>query len=261
MGGEVPMTKFVGVAGLAGAGKDTTAQALVYWLNRRGISARIERFAYPLKKAAELVFGPDFDRRSEKERVREVFFDNPTHMRPFGSNSVRVGHAMTNLLLSTGTQMRGGYTGSLSPRQYQQFLGDAAKLAGGRDIYCRMLRERATANPCEVVIVPDARFEFELKMCDYAIFVDTHNTPPDRESTHASEHLAIDTQNWVNGCREWPLTDPPPYRFDFWLSNPVEHWNTSILDDLVKRAVNHIVTDLNLVGDHVRPPYPTLTAN
>lgn len=170
----------IGILGLAGAGKDTTALLLQQALADKGLTFKIDRFAAPLKDAARTVFGENFDDRDVKEVPVSV---DPDHM-------LEIVFWMCDKLGFTDTEMDAassrfaetlGILEECSPRKFQQLLGT--------DVV-RTVRPTAWIDRIASLkgnyIIPDCRFENELQGTN--ILVMTPDTVPKPE--HPSEHLA-----------------------------------------------------------------------
>lgn len=172
----------IGILGLAGAGKDTTALLLQQALAEKGYTFKIDRFAAPLKDAARKVFGSNFDDRDIKEVPVPV---DPDHM-------LEVVYWMCDSLGFTDAEMDKaselfaetlGILDVCSPRKFQQLLGT--------DVV-RVVRPTAWVDRISGLhgnyIIPDCRFENELQGTN--ILIARYGFVPKPE--HPSEHLAWD---------------------------------------------------------------------
>lgn len=172
----------IGILGLMGAGKDTTALLLQQALKEKGYDFKIDRFAAPLKDAARKVFGENFDDRDVKEVPVSV---DPDHM-------LEIVFWMCDKLGFTDTEMDKasslfaetlGILDVCSPRKFQQLLGTEV---------VRAVRSTAWVDRVAALkgnyIIPDCRFENELQGTN--ILVIRPETVP--KPAHPSEHLAWD---------------------------------------------------------------------
>lgn len=76
----------IGIVGIAGAGKDTFAKMLQEEMHKIGVIDKntvIMRYAYHLKKCAELAFGTAFDDRDVKDESVPVTIHRK-HLAPAG---------------------------------------------------------------------------------------------------------------------------------------------------------------------------------
>lgn len=172
----------IGILGLAGAGKDTVGAAI-----RRDHDVVLERFAAPLKDAARLVFGEDFDERD----VKETPVGLPLHMRMrmyeaqerlftelrFSNPQIAKAQSLCSSFFDQELQ--------LSPRKYQQVLGTEVV----RSIRPRAFIERVTHGEYECpVLVTDCRYENELGEKNYLVI--RPGLWNAEKPGHESEHLA-----------------------------------------------------------------------
>lgn len=185
----------IGILGVAGAGKDTFAELFL----KHRPEFQLMRFAQPLKKAAEHVFGVDFDDRAVKEVPVEVtrelydrmvegamlccsdlgfteqeeneaslyFFEVFQHMDPFVQDEDEMAH--------------------ISPRLYQQLLGtEVIRKARDSAFVDRVRNQRGDG------VIADCRFGNELPAADALVLVVRPSVFPDTRPEHKSEHLAWD---------------------------------------------------------------------
>ena len=186
----------IGIMGLAGAGKDTFAEELLKHLP----GARIDRFASPLKKAAEYVFGPYFDDRVVKEKRIPVtastydrmiegamqvcnelgFTEQEEEAASLYFFESALGEKDPDLYLSCEDLPR------ISPREYQQLLGTEV---------IRKVRETAFSDRIKnmqgMVLLTDCRFSTEVQAVDYVLLVVRESVYGARPE-HSSEHLSWD---------------------------------------------------------------------
>lgn len=181
----------IGILGLAGAGKDTTALLLQQALKEKGYDFKIDRFAAPLKDAARKVFGSNFDDRDVKEVPVSV---DPDHMLEVVFWMCdKLGFCDCEMAKASELFMEHlGLHTEMSPRTFQQKLGTEI---------VRSIRVTAWADRVALLkgnyIIPDCRFETELVATDANILVMRPETVPKPE--HPSEHLAWDLTHKL-GC-------------------------------------------------------------
>lgn len=174
----------IGLIGLAGAGKDTSAVILQRVLAEQGLKFEIDRYAAPLKNAAKEVFGANFDERSVKEV--DVFVNQDTMIEASFRCLRRLGfteaeHDKASELFFEHI----GFLEYLSPRLYQQLLGTEVVRAVRPSAWVDRIR-RLNRN----IIIPDARFENEVSDCNLLITRFQNIDKP----KHPSEYLAWDLQ-------------------------------------------------------------------
>jgi len=171
--------------GLAGAGKDTSALILQRVLAEQGYKFEIERYAKPLKTAAERVFGKDFDDRDFKEvpvkvnqdRMIEATFDC-LHSLKF----TEAEHEQASELFFEHL----GFKPVLSPREYQQVLGTEVVRTVRQSAWVDRLKNVTDRN----LIITDTRFENEVQYTNILVRRFENLDRP----KHPSEHLAWDLQ-------------------------------------------------------------------
>lgn len=177
------MPETFGILGLAGAGKDTAALGIL-----KDHDITIERLAAPLKRAAEKVFGPDFDDRSVKE-VPVLINSNPGHTHRYFA-AEELFHELNFSLAEYRVAWRAyseviGQLVEMSPRQFQQLLGTEVVRAARPNAFVECIQNRESDVPAVVV---DTRFENELQDVNFLIVRPglCNEEPP----VHASEVLA-----------------------------------------------------------------------
>lgn len=175
----------IGVIGLAGAGKDTFAEAVADALAEM---VHITRYAAPLKAAAECVFGPKFDQREVKEVPVYLVGDAQDRMleatfqmcRDLGFDSAQMEKA-GELYAETL-----GLYDYISPRKYQQLAGTEVVRAVQEDAFIRNIKN-TDSGPYDL-IVPDVRFENELLDVNVLVI----RNKPAAVAVHPSEQFAAD---------------------------------------------------------------------
>lgn len=194
----------IGFVGLAGAGKDTAAEILA-----AGIGYKIDRFAAPLKAAAELVFGPDFDKREVKEvpvHITLGLFDDmmdaafACSYALFGDDQAKLNSAgvLFDRVFAVYDPMRLEPVEFISPRTFQQLLGTEVM----RQVKDSCFRDRLFT--LDNVLIPDVRFANELDVCDKVFLIVREGQPvPDVTKVHVSEVLAVvNTKAFNEGARQ-----------------------------------------------------------
>lgn len=183
----------VGLAGLAGAGKDTFAVMLQEELSKLGHSFVIDRYAGLLKEAARQVFGETFDDRDVKEELVFVTPDLLDRM----VDSCDYLQLVLNLRGDVGLHWwdlfdihLGGLTW-ISPRLFQQLVGTELGRSIDENIWVNYLKNKSGN-----LIVPDVRFENEL--LDLNILI--KRWLPHIKPEHPSEHFAYDLSVNIAKC-------------------------------------------------------------
>lgn len=197
------MAKIIGIAGLAGAGKDSFSIALERALVAAGYPARIERFAEPIRKmSAHMGLNP-YDRET-KER-KHTFY----HGRFWGLLCEAVEAVLAERVAAqdrarlcgfvidavTKRFSRVGCQVSISPRELMQIIGTE----GGQRVHKGLWADAALMQWRALpgyVLVPDCRFEHEAKQMNYLFVVCRPGIV--RNSAHVSEALA---ERLTNGIR------------------------------------------------------------
>lgn len=177
----------IGIIGLAGAGKDTLGEILVQQMP----GYRLEKFAKPLKDAARIVFGDNFDDRDQKD-VRRYMGDE--HVGDDMDKALLLLEDALNLSPSEFDEVSRlhedhlDYEIFLSPREYQKDIGDIVREVRPSAFVDRIRDE-------ENLIITDARFDNELEIADRIILVMRKGIEVNVE--HESEHIAFRmTADW-----------------------------------------------------------------
>lgn len=175
----------IGLIGLAGAGKDTTALIVQRVLHEQGLKFEIDRYSAPLKKAARLVFGNRFDDRDYKELPVSVDTDT----------MIEVVHECLHALKFTAAEHEQAchnffehmpLSTPISPRLFQQILGTEVVRNVRKTAWVDRIRGIKDHN----VIITDVRFENEVTFSN--MFVKRFKDVP--RPLHPSEHFAWDMQ-------------------------------------------------------------------
>ncbi len=177
----------IGFIGLAGSGKDTVAAMVAEQLRAKGEDFKIERFASPLKRAAELIFGSKFDDRDVKEVtvpidpdavLQHTFFILQEVLKFNSEQMDKAGELYAETI---------GLYDELSPRKYQQLLGSDIVREIDENVWAKRL------NAVEYsMVIPDVRFPQEVAVCDHTVLVTRHPVP--EGDLHVSERMAAEIQ-------------------------------------------------------------------
>lgn len=164
----------IGIIGLAGAGKDTAAEAF---------GLPVVRLAAPLKDAARSLFGPTFNDREVKEKevaVRTVDLIDACE-RCANTLDLRDRGQLAQLVCKVFSVTFD--TLYISPRQFQQRLGTDVI----RAIQPAAFRQYIAMLDCDLVC-PDVRFPDEAAMFDWLLCVVRPGVEP--VAAHPSEAMA-----------------------------------------------------------------------
>lgn len=200
----------IGMIGLAGAGKDTVAEMLIKHLAvalgtlmaDKLWSLTTDRYAAPLKQAARVLFGVNFDDRHIKETdfllqpsdVHKATLQLAVEVLGHNVNRNTIRDAVDKHLIKPNqddpiSPVR------LSPRLYQQKLGTEIFRDINPTIWCdRILKREIDPGWLDIVIVPDTRFPNEVGDINIAIHSKRVLSVP-RDKLHVSEHFAYDITN------------------------------------------------------------------
>jgi len=189
----------IGLMGLAGSGKDTFAELLQAEFKALGLDVEIDRFAAPLKRAAERVFGPKFDDRATKEvpelltaeqwdRLVDASFLCAVEL--FGTDEYKLDQS-SDLHAEVFAKFDPFSLDPLplSSRLFQQLLGTEVMRAVDPECFTRRI-----FNSKQHVIATDVRFENEATGVAntggvlYCLIAD--RATPESKPEHVSEHLA-----------------------------------------------------------------------
>lgn len=176
----------VQLIGRAGAGKDTFAKMLQSsFYEDHMVHMSIERFAAPLKRAAEVAFGHDFDNRMVKEAAV-----------PVAPIDIKIAIELYNSIIGDEVSDGSEFPTVMSPRFFQQKLGVLTK---------QKLGERAFVHPLKCmddIIITDTRFVEEIidKEDTFVFFLYRENM--EFVQDHPSEKLATDLLNEVKEFNE-----------------------------------------------------------
>ncbi|APU00311.1 hypothetical protein HOR55_gp24 [Ralstonia phage RS-PII-1] len=189
----------IGLAGLAGAGKDTFALAAQREFIRQGLSCVLLGFADPLRKIAKAVRLDPFDRDKKEKEVwinadhfyEDLFDGIEEALADVLKEEQRAGlyAAMSEAMAdyyNYGVDGRTGYI-VISPRRFMQHLGTAGQRVK-RTIWVDVFNARRRLLKADVVIVPDFRFEHEADSLNYCVVVTRPGVKP--VSAHVSEDFA-----------------------------------------------------------------------
>ena len=181
------MSTKIGLIGLAGSGKDTTAEILQRILAEQGKHFEIQRYAGLLKECARQVFGENFDDRDVKEELVFVTPDLADRMidatdycqlkLDLNPEQFEIWNSLCKQHLDTLTWV--------SPRLFQQLLGTEVGRALDPDVWVNYLKHQD-----KDMIIPDCRFGNED--VDFNILITRHPVP--QGTLHASEVYAAELQ-------------------------------------------------------------------
>jgi hypothetical protein len=185
------MARIIGITGLAGAGKDTCAQAMRAAYTEMGVAAALEGYADPIRKIAYVMGLNPYDRKT-KERPLMFRVDHFCDVFQHGIDVVLAGrvskderlrlYAYTMMALS---EVHGHIV--ISPRGFMQILGTEGGQRVRRTFWVDLAAERWDRMP-GYVLVTDFRFMHELPPLDEVVCVIRKGTK--RVNDHVSEDLA-----------------------------------------------------------------------
>ena len=191
------------ISGRAGAGKDEVAGFMHSYFNRKyDDGVRITRFAYPLKAAAEAVFGKSFDNRDVKDVVRPVWMDDVIGaVEGCWATLELPSNNLDNDWVREVFRQHRSFTAQcydLSPRTFQQLLGTDIVRRSYPNAFIDKVK--SSSEDYNLTLVPDCRFDNELGVADRHVFVYRPNLAPVAE--HISEKLGVALSNtYVEQCR------------------------------------------------------------
>jgi len=189
--------QIIGFTGLAGAGKDTAARAMLGALHQHDRPAIIDSFAASIREISRLCCLDPYDRRYKEAKhtfTMEGFCDALQYgidavlggKLPAGDRAALYSHTV-DALAPFMWEGWGGTDISLSPREFMQVLGTEGGQRVRQTLWVE-LAERRWRNYAGVVLVPDVRFSHELALLDRLILVTRPGVEP--VNGHPSEHLA-----------------------------------------------------------------------
>lgn len=211
------MARIIGIAGLAGAGKDTAAQAMQRMLVADGKEVRIGSFADPIREISRYIGLHPYDRGLKE--VRRTFDQSDFNAALQAGIDVVLGERLpekerADLYSYTVEALEkfcyrqccglgervdcysppecccnpDEYIG-LSPREFMQVLGTEGGQNVRKTLWVELARSLWDCLP-GYVLVPDCRFAHELDVLDRLVLVIRPGTMPVNQ--HASERLAYD---------------------------------------------------------------------
>lgn len=185
--------KFIGLTGLAGAGKDTFALALQRSLVARGVATEITSWAKPIRViAAALGFRP-YDREAKEISVAfslDLFSDRLQQELDYTFKGQLSEHRRAELYAFTMDALdQYVYEEILyvSPRQFMQILGTEGGRRVDPNLWVNRAKKPYDIKDC-VVLVPDTRFDNEVESVDLIVNVTRPGINP--VNAHSSERLA-----------------------------------------------------------------------
>jgi len=199
------MARIIGLIGLAAAGKDTAASAMLDEFRRQGQSAHIRGFADPIREISKFARLEPYVREL-KETPRTFTLDSFCDWFQHGIDAMLGDylseHERAELYAFTMEALQ-KYVWSdwdcdcitLSPREFMQALGTEGGQRVRQSLWVEIASRRWQDLP-GTVLVPDVRFEHELDVLDKAVLVlrpGLKNIPD-----HPSERLArqLDRGDW-----------------------------------------------------------------
>lgn len=224
----------LGLLGLAGAGKDVSAEILQRVLREQGMSFEIKKYAGLLKEATRLAFGDTFDDRDVKEErvfvtpeLADKIVDATDYiwLKLFSNEDECVRKHWFELYNDHCIKHIDSKTW-ISPREFQQVLGTDVVRAIDPDAWVKYLMEQ-DGN----FIVSDVRFANEL--LDYNVLLRRHDEPlrhTEHGYIHSSEVLAFECMTFLD-----PVYDT---LVDYTL------WNKGTLENL-ERNIRFMVSTID----------------
>ncbi|CDK30096.1 hypothetical protein AMP1_24 [Burkholderia phage AMP1] len=216
------MARIIGLTGLAGAGKDTAAQAMQREITGAGTECRIGSFADPIRQISKLIGLEPYDRAlKEKRRCMSVddFCDSFQH-----AIDKVLGHRLSDedraalycYTVEALDKFKYDDVIELSPREFMQVFGTEGGQSVSQSLWVDLATSLWHALP-GVVLVPDTRFAHELMVLDDLILVVRPGTIP--PNGHVSERLALrlmegaDPRTIAPGIRFYRLYNNRPQQF------------------------------------------------
>lgn len=180
----------IGIAGLAGAGKDTAAQII-----SKQIGVPCVAFAEPIHEAAKYVFEDLCLERDVKETslpFGDVGLNLTLNMARLVMNDCGImitDDALVTALKQAFTNIdTGKIYGELSPRKFMQLFGTEFGRNIDGDLWVRMVE-----NKYETCVISDVRFWNELFICDAVVLIKRDGSGI--AGKHMSEQLAKELNN------------------------------------------------------------------
>lgn len=181
----------IALSGEVGAGKDTCADIIVDRLGARGLRGEIIRFAQPIKNTC-YDLGIDPDTREQKELVQAYDIHCSGLIRavctqfPYltGDQQEEVVKDLWIKLINCPRSPIGEKM--FSPRQFQQWLGEAVRTVK-QDYYVQHLLAECAKRPTTCVIVPDCRYPNEVGTAHTSVYITRPDNPLRISTTDSSE--------------------------------------------------------------------------
>ena len=218
----------IGLIGVAGAGKDTSAKMLS---DLTGIP--VVSFAKPLHEAAIHIWGNTALNREEKEKEqifgeRSFEWFNDYHMALLTKVN-KTQNVITEGNLYKLLALRGLFTDpatgriheTITPREFMQLYGTEYWRSISPTVWVDLVQDEY--DDC---IVPDVRFNDEAMIFDLLIVIKRDGVAP--VSSHISEELA---KQFKDLCEQ---------------KEPITHWFGGLAKDLVVLENNGTIDDLSL---------------
>ncbi|KVE35693.1 deoxynucleotide monophosphate kinase family protein [Burkholderia sp. BDU5] len=205
------MARIIGLTGLAGAGKDTAAQAMQREIVGAGTECRIGSFADPIRQVSKLIGLEPYDRERKEKRVCmnvDDFCDSFQHAMdkvlgqrlPDEDRAALYAYTVEALEKFMYEDVI-----ELSPREFMQVYGTEGGQRLRKTLWVDLASSLWNALP-GIVLVPDTRFAHELAVLDDLILVVRPGTLP--VNGHVSEQLALKLMDGAD-----PATIAPGLRF------------------------------------------------
>jgi len=197
----------IGFIGLAGAGKDTAASAMLAEFRRQGQEATISGLADPIRHISRWMGLDPYDRTYKEVRHRfhvdwfcdafQAGIDQVLRFKLTEHERAELYAFTIEALEPFISETQWGTVIDISPREFMQVLGTDAGQRVRQSLWAEIAAAQWEDTP-GTVLVPDVRFEHELTVLDKAVLVlrPGLKTIPD----HPSERLArqLDRGDWRN---------------------------------------------------------------
>lgn len=192
----------IGLAGLAGAGKDTFALAAQREFIRQGLTCVMLGFADPLRQICRAVGLDPFDR--DKKEVTKALDADYFYEDLHAALNSQLGDVLTEhqraclyaamsealephyVVGDIGDGDERGYI-AISPRRFMQLLGTAGQRVK-KTLWVDVFNVRLKLYPRDVVLVPDFRFPHEADALNYCVVITRPGLKP--VAAHVSEDMA-----------------------------------------------------------------------
>jgi len=206
-------SQIIGFTGLAGAGKDTAARAMLGAIRRHDVPAVIDSFALPIRAISHRVCLDPYDRAGK--HVRRTFhpssfcaalqkaIDEVLEVTlPEDERAALYAHTVAALVPFLWADWDGPRI-SVSPREFMQVLGTESGQRVRKGLWVDLAADCWEAFD-GIVLVTDVRFAHELAVLDRLVLVQRPGLAP--VNNHPSEQLAqqLARGEWVGDYRCLP---------------------------------------------------------